>query len=69
MRRETSVARSASVPLPPEVCKVEDSVGAGNGGLTPIATVEPAGTLSGGWSDYWSSMDGEMGVSRPWEQA
>lgn len=43
VRRETSVARSASSPLPPDVCKVEDSVGAGKGGLrvsTPIAMIE-----------------------------
>lgn len=50
MRRETSVARSASSPLPPDVCKVEDSVGAGKGGLrvsTPIAMILTCLDLSG----------------------
>ena len=60
MRRETSVARSASSPLPPDVCKVEESVGAGKGGLrvsTTIATIERALTSKGTRKGYLSSMD------------
>ena len=54
VRRERSVARSASSPLPPEVCKVDDSVGAGKGGLrvsTPIAMIQPVLSSEGGKKD------------------
>lgn len=56
MRRETSVARSASSPLPPDVCKVEDSVGAGKGGFrisTPIADFSRVLTSKGKQRDQW----------------
>ena len=55
VRRETSVARSASSPLPPDVCKVDDSVGAGKGGLrvsTPIAMIGRILTSNGTKRDY-----------------
>lgn len=49
VRRERSVARSVPVRLPPEVWRVDDSVGAGNGGLTPIALA----------NRFWESRDSQ----------